>query len=244
LKTYVDLSRLVQEYEEKTTEGYDAAKEAIKEQCRDRQDPIQTDATKLAEQASEKIELLEELRPKLEDAHDAFAKLAVQVKKLSEQVEELPETLTDLDKVRDVIKAMSLCPGLNHTNLGVPEWVGSYLDFEEPLGKHSDEEYDGLMRDACEKAFGEKYPDQALRAASVAEIEAHAVLELPIVNEAKTPLIGPCPACAGDDDKDLTAGHKRNCWKSGANLTAKEIFKQCNAGMKSIACVIHESKNR
>jgi len=244
VKTYVDLSRLVTSYEEKTTDGYEAAKEAIINQCRDRQDPIQTDAAKLAKEASEKIELLEELRPKLEDAQDAYEKLVEQVKNLSEQYKELPETLTDLSKVRDVIKAMSLCPGLEHAKLGVPQWVGSYLDFEEPLGKHSDEEYDVLMREACEKAFGEKYPDQTFRAASVAEMEAHAVLDLPIVNEADTPLIGPCPACEGDEDAGSTSGHKRVCWKSGANLTVEERFKQCSSGKKSIACVIHESKNR
>merc|ERR1719261_1979230 len=117
VKTYVDLARLIQSYEEKTTEGYEAAKEAIEDQCRDQREPLQNEASKLASQASEKIKQLEELRPKLEDASDAYHKLAEQVKKLTQQCEALPETVTDLDKVRNAIRALSLCPGLHNPKL-------------------------------------------------------------------------------------------------------------------------------
>merc|ERR1719321_2530122 len=145
VKTYVDLARLIQSYEEKTTEGYEAAKEAIEDQCRDRREPLQQDASKLASEASEKIKQLEELRPKLEDASDAYRKLAEQVKKLTSQCEALPETITDLDKVRDAIKALSLCPGLKNARLIVPKWVGSYTLFEEDYAKLSDDEFDNMM---------------------------------------------------------------------------------------------------
>merc|ERR1719265_1634350 len=138
VKTYVDLARLIQSYEEKTTEGYNAAKEAIDDQCRDQREPLQDDASKLASEASEKIKQLEELRPKLEDASDAYRKLAEQVKKLTGQCEALPETITDLDKVRDAIKALSLCPGLNNARLTVPKWVGTYADFEAAASDVSD----------------------------------------------------------------------------------------------------------
>jgi len=97
------------------------------------------------------------------------------------------------------------------------------------------------MREICifsEKAFGEKYPDKVLRAASVAEMEAHAILDLPVENEAETPLIGPCPACEGDKDEAATSGHLRVCWNAGANLTIGERFSKCSDGQKSIACVV------
>merc|ERR1719335_1566469 len=155
IKTYVDLARLIQSYEEKTTDGYNAAKEAIEDQCRDQREPLQTDAAKLASEASEKIKQLEELRPKLEDANDAYRKLAEQVKKLTGRCEALPETVTDLDKVRDAIKALSLCPGLNKARLIVPKWVGTYADFDVSPQKLSDVEYDALMMETCTKSFGE-----------------------------------------------------------------------------------------
>jgi len=242
IKTYVDLARLIQSYEEKTTEGYNAAKEAIEDQCRDQREPLQTEAAKLASQASEKIKQLEELRPKLEDASDAYRKLAEQVKKLTQQCEALPETITDLDKVRDAIKALSLCPGLNKARLIVPKWVGAYADFDVSGAKLPDSEYDALMMQTCTKSFGENYPDKVLRAASVAEMQAHAILDLPKTNTAETPLIGPCPGCEGEPDADTESGHLRVCFKPGANFGVEERYMQCSEGLKSIACVIDGDK--
>merc|ERR1719265_1158281 len=158
VKTYVDLARLIQSYEEKTTEGYNAAKEAIEDQCRDQREPLQNDAAKLASQASEKIKQLEELRPKLEDANNAYRKLAEQVKKLTQQCEALPETITDLDKVRDAIKALSLCPGLNKARLIVPKWIGKYVTVEQPAEDLPDEDFDAVLIEACNKAVGGEFP--------------------------------------------------------------------------------------
>jgi len=242
VKTYVDLARLIQSYEEKTTDGYEASKQAIEDQCRDRREPLQAEAAKLAGQASEKIKQLEELRPKLEDATEAYHKLKAQVDKLTEQCEALPETVTDLDKVRDAIKALSLCPGLNKARLIVPKWVGTYTLFEEDYAKLSDDEFDNMMLEACEKAFGAEYPDKVLRAASVAEMQAHSVLDLPVNNTADTPLIGPCPGCEGNECSSTETGHLRVCWKPGAQILGEERFMQCSQGQKSIACVIDGDK--
>lgn len=240
--TYVDLARLIQSYEEKTTDGYEASKKAIEDQCRDRLEPLQAEASKLASQSSEKVKQLEELRPKLEDALEAYHKLKAQVGKLTSQCKALPETITDLDKVRDAIKALSLCPGLNKSRLIVPKWIGTYTIFDEDYTKLSDSEYDSMMLEICGKTFGSEYPDKMLRAASVAEMQAHAVLELPQNNTADTPLIGPCPGCEGDEDEATSSGHLRVCWKAGAKLTSEERFMQCNQGQKSIACVIDGDK--
>merc|ERR1719473_589263 len=218
IKTYVDLARLIQQYEEHTTEGYKAAKEAIEDQCRDRREPIQNDASTLATQVSEKVKTLEELRPKLEDALEAYHKLKEQVRKLGEQCEALPETITDLDKVRDAIKALSLCPGLNKARLIVPKWVGQYANIDGAASEMKDDEYDVMLLETCEKYFGGDYPDKVLRAASVAEIAAGAVLELPLNNTAETPLIGACPSCEGHEDEGASSGHLRVCWKPGAEL--------------------------
>jgi len=242
IKTYVDLARLIQQYEEQTTEGYEANKQAIEDQCRDRRDPIQNDASNLAQQVSEKVKTLEELRPKLEDALEAYHKLREQVEKLSGQCKALPETITDLDKVRDAIKALSLCPGLDKARLIVPKWTGRFVDFDEPSAKLSDDDFDAMMLQACIKSFGGEYPDKVIRAASVAEIAAGAVLELPTNYTGETPLIGPCPGCEGKEDDTTTSGHLRACWKPGAELTNKDRYLNCNEGLKSIACVIDGDK--
>jgi hypothetical protein len=242
VKTYVDLARLIQSYEEKTTDGYEAAKEAIEDQCRDRREPLQEEASELSSKVSEKVQQLEELRPKLEDAIDAYHKLAEEVKRLTTECEALPETVSDLDKVRDAIKALSLCPGLNKARLIVPKWVGSFASFDESLAKLTDSEADELMMTICQQTFGNQYPDKVLRAASVAEMQAHSVLDLPLNNTAETPLVGPCPGCEGDADAETASGHLRVCWKPGANLTSDERFTQCNAGQKSVACVIDGDK--
>lgn len=242
IKTYVDLARLIQQYEEKTREGYEAQKNAIEDECRDRREPIQNDAAKLATQVSEKVKTLEELRPKLEDALDAYHKLKEQVSKLSEQCKALPETITDLDKVRDAIKALSLCPGLNKARLIVPKWIGQYAEFDVASSDMPDEEYDVMMLETCEKYFGGDYPDKVLRAASVAEIAAGAVLDLPLNNTAEIPLIGPCPACKGHEDAEASSGHLRVCWKPGAELNNNGRTLDCNEGLKSIACVVDGDK--
>lgn len=239
VKTYVDLARLIQAYEEQTTVGYETSKKAIEDQYRDRRDPIQNEASKLAGKLTEKIKELEELRPELEDALEAYHKLREQVGKLTEQCKALPETVTDLNKVRDAIKALSLCPGLTSAKFIIPTWVGSYTVFDEPLANLSDAQYDALMTATCAKAFGNQFPanEYVLRAASVAEIEANAVLDLPTENLADTPLIGPCPGCEGDENDAAANGHLRVCWKSGSSLTMKERLLTCNEGRKSLACV-------
>merc|ERR1719272_2234467 len=99
-----------------------------------------------------------------------------------------------------------------------------------------------MMLEKCAKSFGGEYPDKVLRAASVAEIQAHAVLDLPLTNEAENPLIGPCPGCEGDEDAETKSGHLRVCWKAGANLVGEERLTQCSEGQKSIACVIDGDK--
>jgi len=242
-KTYVDVATLIQACKEQTTNGYDAAKQAIEDEFTDRRDPIQKDASELAELASDKVRELEELRPRLEDAIDAWHKLREQVRRLEAQCQQVPETMTDLNKVRDAIKALSLCPGLENAHLGVPQWAGSFVALDDSVSGMSNEQYDGKMAALCIDAFKEKYPDQELRVASVGEITSAAVLDLPQTNTADTPLIGACPGCDGDEDATSTSGHLRVCWRPGKPLTNDEKSTSCSTGPFSIVCVVDGVKN-
>lgn len=238
IKTYVKIARDIAACEDQTTNGYNAAKQAIEDQFRDRRDPIQNDASEISRQATEKARELEELRPRLQNALNAWHKLSERVHSLTEQCKQLPETTTDLNKVRDAIKALSLCPGLSKATLSVPQWAGAWVTLDDAISHTSDQDYDAKMVTRCTEAFKDRYPDQALRAASVGEITSAAVLDLPETNTASAPLMGACPQCEGNEDTLSASGHLRICWRQGVALTTHEKSSGCSSGPFSIACVL------
>jgi len=238
VKVYVDLAREIQAKETETTEGYEAEKEALKTKCDDQKKPLEKDAAKIAEEASEKIKELEKLRPRLEDAKDSTTKLEEQVKKLTDESALIPKALTDLQKVRETIKALSLCPGLTRGILMVPTFI-DYIEFTEDATKTSDADIDKKMKAACQSAFKR---DGEVLAASVAELAQNSIHEMPLTNTADKPLIGTCPQCEGDSDKaggpTHKDGHARICWAAGADLTLASQRKDCATGPFKVACVV------
>lgn len=245
VKVYVDLARLVHTYEQQTTDGYNAEKEAKEKTCDDLRKPLQDDTARISNKASEKIKDLEELRPRLEDAKDAENKLREQVKKLSEECALIPEASSDLNKVRDAIKALSLCPGLGdltRANLKVPRFVGSYIDFDEDATKNNDVQIDRRMRAACQSAFRDSYPGELVLAATVAELAQNTIHEMPLNNTAPKPLLGACPQCDGEPDAadgvQHKSGHARICWDAGAELKLATQRRTCGTPPFSVACVV------
>jgi len=242
IKVYVDLSRLIHSKEVDTTDGYNAAKEAVEDQCNDQRKPLQDATSALAAQASKKIKELEDLRPKLEDAKEAEDKLREQVEKLSDECALLPNATTDLNKVRDAIKALSLCPGLTRAEFKVPKFVGSYIDFDEDATQSTDVQIDRRMKSACQSAFSANYPGQLVLPASVAELAQASIHSMPLNNTAPKPLLGMCPDCAGDADVSggtvHKSGHARVCWAAGAELKLASQRTNCGAPPFSVACVV------
>lgn len=241
IKVYVDLARLIHSKETDTTDGYNAAKNAIETQCDDQRKPLQDETARISNEASEKIKELEELRPKLEDAKEAENKLREQVKKLSDECALIPNATSDLNKVRDAIKALSLCPGLTRANLKVPKFIG-YIDFNEDATLNNDIQIDRRMRGACQSTYRDNYTGELVLAATVAELAQASIHEMPLTNTAAKPLLGSCPDCEGDTDvtggTQHRSGHARVCWDAGAELKLATQRTNCGIPPFSVACVV------
>merc|ERR1712139_737284 len=191
VKAYVELSRLKSEYDELANST--ACFDRVKAEFKQKKDPLQEEADDLADKIADRVKLLRSLRPRLESAEISEKMLRKHVKKLTEQCEDLEPTISDLDKVRDAIRALSECPGLSRLKFELPVWTGEWCFFEQDAQKMSDEAQDKAMDQACNKC------SEGSRAAITAEIEEQTVEQIPVKNTAPAPLIGTCPNCEGDD---------------------------------------------
>lgn len=241
VKVYVELARLITDKEEQTTTGYETEKQVVEDECRDRRQPLQDETSQLASQVTDKIKELEQLRPKLEDATEAEAKLREQVKKLSDECALLPSTTSDLDQVRDAIKALSLCPGLSKVQFKIPTFLGSFIDFSGDATQSSDTELDDAMTAACKNAFSTTNPGVEIRVAQMAELVQNATHNMALTNVAAKPLLVGCSGCEGDADAISGAshpsGHARICFEPGAKFNLASARRNCATGPFSIACV-------
>lgn len=229
VKAFVELSRLKTEYDElaNSTACFDATNSAYKA----RRAPIQDEADKLASKIAGKIKDLESLKPRLESATNAEALLRKQVKTLSNQCKDLGPTISDLDKVRDAIRALSECPGLARAKFSLPKWTGEWVRVRQKATGQSDDDLDEKMNKACAKA------EKGTRAAEVGEIEEATVLGIPLKNSGPVPLMGTCPNCEGREDKERKSGHLRKCWRTGKPLTVKSRSDTCGEGDRVVLCV-------
>jgi len=106
-KTYVELTRLKSHYEimAKDTTCEDAAQAEFADQY----GSLHMHTRRLSNVSGETVKKVKDIKPQLEQASIAEAKIRTQVKRLSEQCGQLGTTVSDLDKVRDVIQAMVGC---------------------------------------------------------------------------------------------------------------------------------------
>jgi len=236
VKAYVELSRLKAEYEmlSKSTACFDA----VNEEYNDRAPPLQEAAEKLSKLSQEATQKLKELKPRLERAIEADKLLRKQVKDLTKECADLPETISDLDKVRDAIRALSLCLGLYRPEFKMPKWAGKWVSFPQDASKMSDEQQDKAMQWACNEAI------EGTRAAEHSEIEERTILDIPVKNDAKEPLMGVCPGCEGEDDDSFKSKHARTCWKPEAPLNEQGVTKTCGKGKKVILCIVDQTSMR
>jgi len=164
--------------------------------------------------------------------------LRKQVKILNKQCKDLGPTISDLDNVRDAIRALSECPGLSRSKFSLPKWTGEWVRITQKKKGQSDDELDKLMNEACDKA------EEGTRAAEVGEIQEATVLGIPRTNTGKVPLIGTCPNCEGKDDRDCSSGHLRKCWRTGKSLSLKDMSEDCLSGDRVVLCVKDNSDIR
>jgi len=182
---------------------------------------------------------LKELRPRLEDAYTAESNLRVQITSLTESCALLPETVTDLDKVRETITALDKCPGLGAAEFNIPMWTKEWVVVRQSPSD-SDAAFDAIMNKACVDTFADGNTS-SVRAAQVSEIYASAIEGMPRTNTAEEAIVGGCPLCAGVSDIDTGAthpdGHARLCWQSGAALSIEGASKECSTGSRAVLCV-------
>jgi hypothetical protein len=229
IKTYVELSRLKDEYNEMANST--ACEDNVESLYKSKKTPIQEKIDGLNEDIDEKIRELQNLRPRLESATDAEKELRKHVATLTEECSQLPETVSNLDKVRDAIEALSKCPGLSRVQFSLPKWTGTWVEFKLDAAAMTDEEQDAAMDAACAMVA------EGTRAAEIGEIAEQTVEGIPVTNTAELPLIGTCPHCQGDEASELPSGHKRICWRQGKDLTPKGQVSNCATGSKALLCV-------
>merc|ERR1719161_429656 len=210
VKAYVELARLTAEYSElvKTTACTDQVNSVYEE----RAPALQESAEKLSKLSSDTAEELKELRPRLDSAIEADKKLRKQVEELTEECENLPETISDLDKVRKAIGALSLCPGLERPEFKMPHWTGKWVVFTQDAKSQDDKQQDAGMNWACNNQI------KGSRVAESSEIQERTILDMPVNNTGEFPLMGGCPNCAGDLDATMKSGHARKCSFRGQTL--------------------------
>jgi len=236
VKAYVELARLTSDYEKLSKDS--SCEDTVEAEFVDQHDPLREQTERLSKVSGETAKELKDNKPFIEQAEIAEAKLRNQVIRLGEQCGQLGTTVSDLDKVREVIRALSDCPGLSRVEFLVPKWTGKWVSFMQDSKKNKDEETDSLMNLACKQA------SQGSRAAETGEIEERSIQDIPPKLTSTEPLLGACPNCAGEDDKIYKSGHARVCWKSGSSLDFQGENSKCSNGKMVILCVIDRGSIR
>jgi hypothetical protein len=236
VKTFVELSRLRDEYSELANST--ACEDNVKSIYNSRKTPLQEKIDELIDAIDKKTSELQNLRPRLESATDSEKALRKHIATLGEECAQLPETVSDLDKVRDSIEALSRCPGLSRVQFSIPKWIGTWVKVGLKAKKMTDDEIDAALNAACAKAA------EGSRAAEIGEIEEQTLEGMPETNTADLPLVGACPNCAGDEAADFPSGHKRICFRQGKDLNHKGKATNCAAGKKAVLCVMDRENIR
>eukprot|EP00746_Dinoflagellata_sp_MGD_P167231 gnl/MRDRNA2_/MRDRNA2_97693_c0_seq1.p1 gnl/MRDRNA2_/MRDRNA2_97693_c0~~gnl/MRDRNA2_/MRDRNA2_97693_c0_seq1.p1 ORF type:complete len:442 (+),score=96.35 gnl/MRDRNA2_/MRDRNA2_97693_c0_seq1:50-1327(+) len=230
VKTYVELSRLKAEYGELANST--ACVDNVNSKFSIQKAPIQQAIDELIKAIDQKVKDLQKLRPLLENALASEKLLRKHISRLNEECEQLPATVSDLDKVRDAIHALSACPGLSRVQFVLPKWTGEWVEFQQKCSSMTDEAQDSAMNAACDASV------KGSRAAETGEIAQQTVEGIPETNTADIPLMGTCPNCDGDTGSTYASGHARVCWNPGKTLDHSSQNSACAVGRKAVLCVI------
>lgn len=231
-KTYLELSRLKAHYEEQMNST--ACLESTMAKYEDDIQPYRDRAEHFSSLNNEQIKQLQDLKPRLNAALEAYRKLKLKVEELSERCKDTDETISDMNVMHDALQALTTCPGLSHADFKVPSWTEKWVYFEQHANMQTDTEQDHMMDRIC------KQESHKSRAAETGEIMERTILGIPVQNTAATFLLGTCPACKGEDDSSYKSGHARLCWKPGALLSLTGATGTCGKGKRAILCVIDD----
>eukprot|EP00927_Polykrikos_kofoidii_P082136 TRINITY_DN807_c0_g1_i6.p1 TRINITY_DN807_c0_g1~~TRINITY_DN807_c0_g1_i6.p1 ORF type:complete len:892 (+),score=164.28 TRINITY_DN807_c0_g1_i6:134-2809(+) len=240
-KAYVELSRLVTSYE--TAANSTACFDGVEEECTMHRTQLEKRMEFSSVTISEEIEKLTSLRTKLSMSTRAQEMLTKHVAEVDESCANMGDTVSSLDKVRDAIRIMGLCPGLSRAAFVVPTWTGVWAHGAFDATQHTDQEIDALMDSIC--AASGNFEGHTPRAAEISEIAQKTIEGLPLNNTASVSVIGACPGCAGKADSEGSpshkSGHARRCWLPEAPFSVAALEDECGPMKKAIVCVVDRS---
>jgi len=233
VKAYVELTRLVSHYENlvNSTTCEDAARETYKnrpEILKQKEDELRTLTSTLTEK-------IRSMKTRLEEVKNAEGLLRSQITVLTEKCQAMDDTVSSLDKVRDAIHVLEVCPGMSRAEFHIPVWTGTWVKGRFSSYQSTDAEVDAALNAKCQEVA------PGSRAAETSEIEQKTIEGVPPTNTASVPLMGACPNCAGDldvvDGPQHMSGHSRVCWDPTEDLSAERRRTDCSTGEKAVLCV-------
>jgi len=237
-RAYVDLSRVISQYAKLVldTSCFDAANETHIQREKPLSIKIETLSTSLTTQTSS----LQSYRVRIESLTRAEVKLRLLIITLTKKCAAMEETEDSLDKIRDAIHVLDLCPGLYSTvNFSIPRFVG-WVEIRFDATAQSDATVDGEMNQAC-SALQTSLMTKAPRAAETSEIEGKSVQDAPNRHtDLRVMGTGPNDEGKSDEESGVThvSGHARICWAGEVAINEDSKQDDCSKGPIAVMCVV------
>jgi len=237
IKAYVEITRLIAEYEVLVTSH--ACEDWVEQTEGSLEKEYKNKIEKYTVTVTSQAQKLETYKSRIHHAYSVEANLRAHIVALTARCNTMGATVSSLDKVRDAIAVIGLCPGIGKLTFTLPEWVGTFITGTFDSFTMTDAQIDDAMNLECQAL--KQSPTDNIRAAETSEILLRSVKGMPTTNMAALPLMGPCPNCAGDDDEpggpQHASGHARICWDVGQTLSGITRRTDCSSGRKALLCV-------
>jgi hypothetical protein len=245
IRAYVEITRLLAQYEyvihETSCENYIYETQGQQEKI------LEGKLVKMTTTVNTYTHKLAAYKLRIEQAFKLEVQMQFHISVLAQKCGEMEATVSSLDKVRDAIHVMGVCPGLGRLTFVIPKYTGTTMKAEFDSTAENDAQIDEKMNDLCTQAF----PDTSdpnnphiqywYRAAESSEIMLRSIDGMPDRNEEIVPMMGTCPNCDGDkDDPEGTphaSGYARICWDPDAKLDHASKRTDCSTGKKAVMCV-------
>jgi hypothetical protein len=148
IKAYVEITRLLAQYEiiihEHTCDDYVYQTEGQQEKL------LEGKLVKMTTTVSSYHHKLEAYMVRIQQAYDLEVEMQSHIKMLTTKCGEMGATVSSLDKVRDAIHIIGVCPGIGKLTFVIPKWTGVYVKGTFDTVDLTDAEVDEAMNQLCE----------------------------------------------------------------------------------------------
>jgi hypothetical protein len=238
-ESYKKITEEITQFEEECSST--TCEDTARQTYESRVSSLQEQQEKLTQTLSTESNTLQTYRTRIEEAVKTEEDLREDIEETAKRCETMEHAEESLDRVRDAIHILDLCPGLGHLNFELPEWVGSWVVLDV-LSELRDSEIDAEMYTMCR---GLTTQGGVPRPAETSEIQQGAVDGAPSTNTASVPLMGTCPGCEGIADSQSgvshPSGHARVCWDPTSTLDQAGRRRDCGPGRKAVMCVLDKN---